>query len=369
MKLIIKVAILILRFIDLVYPKFDKRVSVFASTGTFDANLKLVASYIVNELEEQYEIRLIGASTGNWFEKFKDYNYILSSRYMVIDHTLPRYVLSRRRRTFNVWHGIPIKTIRFFDESKFKRKFLTRETELIDGLVSSSELDKAVMSASWQIPPSKVIVTGLPRNDILMARNGELDWFTDAQEEELLSELAGRRLIAWMPTYRGHHSENLVVEAFSEQFEIKLKEYLIENNAVLGVRPHKFSKTQSFEVLLDRGLYIDLSKYNNTNIILKHTNFLITDYSSVWVDYSLISNNILLYLYDSESYKEERGVVYPIEKIFEGPIVYKEDEIIDYLNSVKLDIGISNHSPSPLFFKYVDCNNTKRFIECFLGKG
>ncbi|MGF1864663.1 CDP-glycerol glycerophosphotransferase family protein [Enterovibrio norvegicus] len=368
MRLIIKFLILILRLIDLIYPKFDNRISLFASTGNFDANLKLVSSYIENELEEKYEVRSISFKKGTVLEKLVDCCYILSSKYMVIDHTLPPFVFSKRRRTFNVWHGIPIKTIRFFDESKFKISFLNRERSLIDGLVSSSDLDRAIMSASWQVPPNKVIVTGLPRNDILMARNGKLDWFVDVQEAELLSELAGRKLISWMPTYRGHHSDNLVINAFSQEFEQKLKDYLIEKNAVLGVRSHKFSTTQSFDTLLGSGLYIDLDKYSNTNTLLKYTNILITDYSSVWVDYSLISKNIILYLYDSESYHEERGVIYPIEKIFDGPIIYREDDIVDYLNRVNLDLSLTNHTPSQLFFKYTDSNNTKRFVECFLGK-
>ncbi|WP_439437660.1 CDP-glycerol glycerophosphotransferase family protein [Salinivibrio costicola] len=352
-------------FIDPIVPKRKDKVVLFCSTGTMDANLQCVNQYL-NYFESDVSVHIVRGKRRYGLKKYVSMLCLfLTSYYIIADHALPRFISGKRRKIFNVWHGIPLKTIRHLDDKRFTGKFLDFESQNISGLACSSELDRAVMAACFNVPPSKCVLSGLPRADILA--EGHLEWFHDPQEAELVDVLDGKRLVAWMPTYRGTWHEKNLVKGFSEYDEQRLCEILKDNNALFGIRPHKFSELQAFPLLESEGLLIDLSHYSITNTVLKHTTHLITDYSSVWLDFSLISNNISLYLFDHQDYDVERGMIYPLDEVFTGKISYQFDELFSDLED-RLSLLESDFSPNKLFFKYNDAENTKRFIDAMFDE-
>ena len=61
---------------------------------------------------------------------------------------------------------------------------------------------------------------------------------------------------------------------------------------------------------------------------------LITDYSSVFFDYSVLERPIFFYCYDLEAYRDElRGFYLDFEKIAPGPISTNEDELVRDIKS------------------------------------
>lgn len=352
-------------FIDSFFVKNKKKVVLFCSTGTLDSNLECVRSYLVFHYSDIEIIIIKGKRRYKIFDYISMLYAFLTSYYVIVDHAAPRFISGNRRKILNVWHGIPLKTIRHLDGKRFTSKFLDFESKNISGLVCSSDLDRAVMAACFNVPPSKCILSGLPRADILA--EGQLEWFNDPQEQELVQLLNGRKLVAWMPTYRGTWHEKNLVTGFSPQDELRLCEILKKNNAVFGIRPHKFSQLQSFPLLEQEGLLLDLSCYTITNTVLKHTSHLITDYSSVWLDYSLISNNISLYLFDHQDYDVERGMIYPLDEVFTGKISYQSDDLLVDVEH-RLASDQSEFSPSKLFFKYNDNKNTERFVKAMFDE-
>ncbi|CAM3890297.1 CDP-glycerol glycerophosphotransferase family protein [Vibrio aquimaris] len=352
-------------FIDPLVPKIRKKILLFSSAGKEDANLICIRQYLSYYYDDITVVVVNSKRKNGIREHMKTLYNILTSYYILVDHAIPRFISGKNHRIINVWHGIPIKNIRHFDRGRFTQEFLEFESENLYGLVCSSDLDKAVMAASFNVPPEKCIVSGLPRSDILSSNN--LEWFYDQQESRLLEELQGRLLVAWMPTYRGNWYDKEIIDVFNGDEENRLCKLLKESNAVLGVRPHKFSTMQDFPLLKEQGLLIELSHYDNVNVILKHTRHLITDYSSVWLDFSLISSSVSLYLYDFEIYQEERGMIYPLEEVFPGVINFDFDSLYENLE-FQLTSNNDDFSPSKLFFKYNDANNTRRFIEALFSR-
>lgn len=112
---------------------------------------------------------------------------------------------------------------------------------------------------------------------------------------------------------------------------------------------------------------VDLSRYSVANTILKHTKHLITDYSSVWLDFSLISNSISLYLFDYQDYDIERGMIYPLDEVFPGRISYQSEHLLADIED-KLCSKAVSFTPSKLFFKYNDNQNTKRFVQAMFNE-
>jgi len=359
------ISLLLRNFIDPLFIKNKNKVVLFSSTGVLDANLVCVKEYLAF-YHPELKVVVLKGKVKRSLKPFLQFLYtFFSSYYVIVDHAIPRFLTNKKRKIFNVWHGIPLKTIRHLDQKRFTDAFLDFESTNLNGLVCSSDLDRAVMAACFNIPPSKCILSGLPRADLLDGKG--LEWFADPQEKKLIKDLKGRNLVSWMPTYRGTWKEYNEIVAFSDSEEALLCEFLDNNNAVLGIRPHKFSKLQALPLLESRGLLLNLEEYAITNTLLKHTHTLITDYSSVWLDFSLISSNTCLYLFDADKYGDERGMIYPLDEVLSGEISKNFEQLLGALNTMIKSDDNGFCAPSKLFFKYKDSANTQRFIEHVLA--
>ena len=56
---------------------------------------------------------------------------------------------------------------------------------------------------------------------------------------------------------------------------------------------------------------------------------LVTDYSSICFDWSLLEKPFICFGYDWEQYKAERGVYFDAEEVYYGGVLRTEEEVID----------------------------------------
>lgn len=116
-----------------------------------------------------------------------------------------------------------------------------------------------------------------------------------------------------------------------------------------------------------KDVFVDATEYREVNDILFITDLLITDYSSVIYEMSLLRKPMMFYAFDLESYVSERGFYEPYEKIVPGKIVSNIQELLRALEeedfeSEKLDEFIKRN------FTYTDGKSTDRVIELVFGK-
>jgi CDP-glycerol glycerophosphotransferase (TagB/SpsB family) len=71
------------------------------------------------------------------------------------------------------------------------------------------------------------------------------------------------------------------------------------------------------------------------NSLLVAADYLITDYSSIVVEYSLLQKPIIFFRYDVEEYMRTRGV---LEQQLPGPIVSDTESIIDLIHTNRFDL-------------------------------
>jgi CDP-glycerol glycerophosphotransferase (TagB/SpsB family) len=97
--------------------------------------------------------------------------------------------------------------------------------------------------------------------------------------------------------------------------------------------------------------------------VLYHSDVLITDYSSVWMDYLLLKRPIVFYSYD-DFVHDDAGVYYDVKDEHVGHFCYTEDELFALLKSIKKNY----HAMCPVddvvskFHKYVDGNSCERYF-------
>jgi hypothetical protein len=224
----------------------------------------------------------------------------------VVVHTHGLYGIparSRRKIFVNLWHGWGTKQLH-------ERPLVgMRQSDMV-AVTSAAHAD--AVAAAWGIDRARVKVTGLPRNDVMVRaavapRPGTLE-----------QVVGGRPLVLWLPTYRRSIVGELRTDGreFDNDFQFPRcqradVQALAEDLGVhMIVKTHPMSETRdpgdrgSLCVWDDRALAATgLTLYE----LLGHADVLVTDYSSVWVDYLLIDRPIVFTMADLEEYAATRG--------------------------------------------------------------
>jgi CDP-glycerol glycerophosphotransferase (TagB/SpsB family) len=230
------------------------------------------------------------------------------------------YAPPRRKLVVNLWHGMPIKRI--------WRGVPGSELPLSTFLISTSDFFSDVLMKASGFGPERLLATGLPRNDFLTrVRPASLD---------IVARLRGGadRLIFFLPTYRNSArgfrtqdgTETHTVLGLSAEDAQQLHAWLKENRCRLIVKPHpmsinagkKFADDAQWGMIDESALFKEgLGLYE----LLAQADLLVTDVSSVYVDFLITEKPQILYFPDMERYERTRGLLlHPLGDYAPGPI-------------------------------------------------
>jgi CDP-glycerol glycerophosphotransferase (TagB/SpsB family) len=295
-----------------------------------------------------------------------------TSKYIFTAHWIfPRFYTSKQT-VLNIWHGIPLKRIGLMvkDAGMFANFTL-----------ATSELTKKIFANSFGVPPESVIVAGYPRNDVLLRAKKE--------RVAIKSRLEGRlasfdKIILWLPTFRTHIAGNLVdgipvenpfqIEGFdTDAFDA----FLGEHNALCIVKSHPYDYQRSIGKSYANLRVISDEWMLRQGITLYHlaacSDIMVSDVSSIILDYLLIDQPVICFSTDFDEYKKQRGFVFDdIENWLPGKMMRSQDEFTTYLDGI-LKTGVDpcearRKELKSAYFKYHDANSTKRLLEhVFIG--
>lgn len=189
-------------------------------------------------------------------------------------------------------------------------------------MVSSSEICRHY-AEGFGIDVKKVLPLGVPRTD---------DFFIPAYKENIRNKiykeypmLKDKKVIMFAPTFRGNGAGSAGYPF--ERFDIEALLENLDDDYMVIVKHHPFV-TESHPVpksLKDKVL--DLSKESEINDLLFITDLLITDYSSVIFEASLLNIPMLFYAFDLEEYTVTRDFYYPFKDFVPGKIVRNMEQI------------------------------------------
>lgn len=223
--------------------------------------------------------------------------------------------------------------------------------------VSSKEIAK-FYAEGFGLSLEKVVATGVPRTDI---------FFDEKYKNKVVRkfykkypQLEGKKILLFAPTFRGNGKNTgyYPVELFDVN---KLYEELGKEYAIV-IKHHPFVKNRNPIQEEYKDYIIDLSKNSELNDLLFVTDVLITDYSSVVFEASLLNIPMLFYVFDLEQYIATRGFYYEYETFVPGKIVYHFDEIS---NAIKND-NLEQEKIEPFknrFFDGKDGKSTQRTVD------
>lgn len=252
-----------------------------------------------------------------------------------------KYHLSTRAKKIQLWHGIGPKKIGLMVPANAKRhnSFLGKLSNAIRGknyiydlFVSTSEYFTGNLF-SKAIRARNFIESGYPRNDIFFKeRLDELDLLgADTETLQKINEFrkGGFKSVLYAPTW-DDPMENAVKSSFLDL--AKLSEFAKKHKVLFVFKFHPSVRCDKEFGLFDNIIYYDSAK--DIQPLLKSTDILVTDYSSVYMDYLLLDRPIVFFPYNLERYVESQsGLLFDYKTTAPGPICYSQEHLQETIAS------------------------------------
>ena len=273
-----------------------------------------------------------------------------------------------KAKVINFWHGAGgLKKVGIKDYKNsinIKNKFIHYFYKLMKKddtyYIVNSAYEGECRKLAFGAKNEQLIISGSPRLDALFNDIKGADLFMEDDFKNIKQlKTNGKKLIVYMPTFRDT-GKNISSWLLSE----KLKSFLKRNNIVIICKLHQ---NDSNNIDFSSEEFYKVANISDIYPILKYTDALITDYSSVYFDYLLLDKPIIYYIPDIDEYTEKcRGFYRPYKTLTAGVYTKTEDELLAALKNV-ID-GIDNYKEKRKelrdeMFVYQDGNNCQRVLE------
>ncbi|MBQ8393581.1 MAG: CDP-glycerol glycerophosphotransferase family protein [Clostridia bacterium] len=246
------------------------------------------------------------------------------------------FFLTTERRgqiSFYLGHGSAIKSI---------RSYYNMPKNIDHCLAASSDMVN-IMSYEMKTDKSKFFALGYPRNDVLCKPGMDL--------HNVLNK-SYKKVIVWYPTFRQHSSggssltKNALPIIHDLEKAISLNDYAKEKGILIVIKPH-FAQDLSYIkntelsniVFIDESLFIDnkISSYE----FVAGCDALVTDYSSIYYDYTLCDKPMALVWEDYKEYESSVGFAVDMDEYMKGAeIIYTLDDFKVFIEHLSFDIDI-----------------------------
>jgi CDP-glycerol glycerophosphotransferase len=292
------------------------------------------------------------------------------ARFIFVTHGLNDVVpirFSPKTTFIETWHGILMKKyINIYDTFEYSRwakilKLKIENDNIYNYFITPSGTEKNLMilKKNFLLPSNKILVTGYPRNDIFFSKKPNLS--KNIKSKYKIPDTF-KQIILYAPTFR----DNDLTAKFplSNGELIELNEFLKINNSILLMKAHKAEKKLEFKSLSN---IKNIRKDSDIQELLFISDILITDYSSVYIDYLLLNRPIIFFTYDYDYYeKKNRGLLYNLKEIAPGPLIYTGKELIKTIKNI-FEIGKEYEQKrkkiNEQFNKYQNGKSTERLLK------
>lgn len=246
------------------------------------------------------------------------YNLATSKVCIVDGYCIPVCILKHKKKLkiIQIWHASGAV-------KKFGYQILDKEAgsnsrianlmcmhKNYDYIIAPSEATKKYFSEAFNTPEDKIVKLGLPRLEYIS--NSKYD-----KSEEIFKEypkLKEKKNILYIPTFRKNNDFNAVE---------KILEYKIDENKYnLIISLHPLDTTPVPEK------YLVDKKYSSYDLI-KIADYIITDYSALSIEASVLNKPIFIFLPDIKEYTEETGLNINLKEELSTFTCENFDEIID----------------------------------------
>lgn len=265
------------------------------------------------------------------------YKYYATSKYWVTNSRVPDTIVKKKNQVYiQCWHGTPLKKLGFDIEVKggnamnslkdIRYKYQV-DSKKYSYMVSPSAFctEKFISAFNLKAVGKEdiVIEKGYPRNDFLVNyTKKDID-----RVKKALKLPKDKKIILYAPTWRDNQHTSGVGYTYKTEVDFDYLREQLGDEYIILFRAHYFV-ANSFDFEKYKGFVYNVSEYDDINELYILGDILITDYSSVFFDYSILKRPIIFYMYDLEEYKHTLRDFYIDLDELPGPIIEKEKELI-----------------------------------------
>ena len=333
-------------------PDADKY-EIYYSTNTddYDTHKKFIEA-------NNIPVKLVAISS---YEYLK---VLATAKYLINNSSFPVYFIKKDEQVYlQTWHGTPLKTLGKQMRKGIESMYNVQHNFLqATYLMHPNEFTKDAIMKDYNLNSlytGKVALSGYPRNSIFMDKEKAV-----SVRKQL--GLEDKVVYAYMPTWRGTSNHSVKFDSYGKEISQMMK-YLddrMQDNQMLYVNFHPILKNaiQLGEYKHITSFPADVDKYEFLNCV----DALITDYSSVFFDFSVTRKPIILYMYDYDQYMADRGMYMDIKEL---PFVklYEIEELADWLTTEKiLTAGYDDGDYCEKFIKYDSLDAPKKMLDLVL---
>lgn len=271
--------------------------------------------------------------------RFRYFYYMIRAKFWIMDSRQPSYLKKKKGNVYiQTWHGTPLKKLGLDmnfvnmgghkDINEYRNTFKNNSSRW-DFLISQNSYSTKIFKHAFAFDKT-VLEIGYPRNDILFK-------YSENMVDKIKNKIGvdkSKKVILYAPTWRDNQYNKDGQYKF--QLPINLQKFVrkFKDEYVLILKPHyliadKIDVSEYKENVKVCGINYDIQE------LYTISDLMITDYSSVMFDYSILNKPIIFYMYDLNQYKNEiREFYFDILNEAPGKIVLNDNDLMNAIDTI-----------------------------------
>lgn len=328
---------------------------------------------------EDTDIEILGRNKKIKRLGLKYFYYLAIAKIWIFNCREPEFLVKRKDCIYvQTWHGTPLKKLGLdmtvmnmggkTDLEAYKKEFYD-STRKWDFIISQNKYSTEIFKSAFTFENKEIWEIGYPRNDILIEGNNA-DYINKLKQK--LGIPNDKKVILYAPTWRDDEYHNYDWYKFSTNIDLDYMRKHLEDEYVLIIKMH-YLVMDKLDVDAYRGFVYVYTPTQDIQELYLVSDILITDYSSVMFDYSMLKRPIIFYAYDLDKYKNNiRGFYFDLFEDAPGPVVTKNDELLKAIRDIEHDF---QHKYKYSFVKFYNKFNhiddgkaSEKFVDNLLSK-
>lgn len=253
------------------------------------------------------------------------FRLLFTSRVWVSNSSMDRGFELRNPRIVRVetWHGTPLKKICGEENmNPVKKNRYVKRPDKTAIRCAQSEYDREILARVLLAEKDSFLLCDLPRNDALLQYT--------ARDKEAIRDALGipkdKKVLFYMPTYREYLLNEKKETYLAPPMDLEKWQERLGTEYVLLIRAHY--AVNAALALTENTFVRDVSGYAYLNDLYAIADVLISDYSSAFIDASILGVPMLCFAYDLQEYEEKRGLYLDLEQTLPCPVCRTEEELL-----------------------------------------
>lgn len=328
--------------------KIQKDIIIFESMlgRNYSGNPRAIYEEMVRQgLDQKYRLYWVVTSMnreipGNVTKvkrnSFQHLKLLCQAKIWVFDTRQPGYIKKNPETIYIMtWHGTPLKKLALdMDDvlmagnkgiESYKANFW-KNSRRWDYLIAQNQFSSEIFEHCFDFHKDMLNI-GYPRNDTLVNNNNKE--FINAIKEQYGIPL-DKKVVLYAPTWRDDQSMGRGKYIFNPHINFDTLKRELGDEYVFIVKYHYLIANKISYTRFDGTIVNIKADIQDLYLI---SDYLMTDYSSVMFDYSVLDRPMLFYTYDLDDYVNNRGFYFDFKEEAPGPFLYNTEDLVEYLKN------------------------------------